>query len=653
MAEKYIDKVLSHLKNQKHKNDIMNELSDHILLHQEFFEEIGYDEEASELKAEEKMGDADIVGEQFCELEKERGQKSVFINIFAISVLVLDSFYLLLCAYQDGISFVKYAACNFLFIISLVLIYFSFKKRYIFPLLTGIVNSVYVIFSDYNPAYFIVDFFTEKSAYHELLGIMDGIALYENYDISGYYLRIMLAAFLILAAIFSIIYSIRIKLLKNSKPELIFKKIFSILIIMLIAIIVPVFTFNAYMVKNALDSGTVKNEQQTQILYYDKIIANNIESINGGDVKALYSLLQNIIADNEKEDELEAVRHIFLNDYIQLFANVSILYPDKDFMDFSITSNLIDVNGKYEATCSNEELKLLSELSDYGNIKLSDIKIPYNIYYEFNRDNNKNPVLTLVFKTNCDYYDSYIDNKTDYIIFEIENGKAIYKESCFESVVGSNNYTTPVSSEQLSAINTAIKNYSQRQIETDNNRYDLKIDDDFYFQGANKNGGKGLSLGEVNKRYCKLYAQTSVNILDIHEEGNEYYADVIIYDDIYTIIDKKLFDFGLIISPFSYKFRIDDLNVNITEEWYPNKTEDEEALAVKHFSTIGRNRFKNMSYIDNTLSELTFIESIETSSHQNLYGIIDNVYDNGEYTYREYDIYHQPLEAQHTGKFKN
>lgn len=66
----YIERVLSHLGDKRNSKKIEYELFDHLDEHQRFFEGIGYDELQAIEKAEEKMGDADILGEQLNAMKK-------------------------------------------------------------------------------------------------------------------------------------------------------------------------------------------------------------------------------------------------------------------------------------------------------------------------------------------------------------------------------------------------------------------------------------------------------------------------------------------------------------------------------------------------------------------------------------------------------
>ncbi len=87
---KYIDSVLSHIKNKGSHREIQEELYDHIDEKDRFFEKIGYDSVSAQEKTEEAMGDGDIVGEQ---LDMQTGRRArnvvyVIIALFGMAISV-------------------------------------------------------------------------------------------------------------------------------------------------------------------------------------------------------------------------------------------------------------------------------------------------------------------------------------------------------------------------------------------------------------------------------------------------------------------------------------------------------------------------------------------------------------------------------------
>ncbi|MBQ7595941.1 MAG: hypothetical protein IJU45_04690, partial [Clostridia bacterium] len=60
----YIESIVSHIKNRTAGEAAEAELTDHYIERSRFYNEIGYDDEAAELKTQEDIGDPDMIGEQ-------------------------------------------------------------------------------------------------------------------------------------------------------------------------------------------------------------------------------------------------------------------------------------------------------------------------------------------------------------------------------------------------------------------------------------------------------------------------------------------------------------------------------------------------------------------------------------------------------------
>lgn len=140
----------------KDKDSIITELSDHVDTKKEFFESIGYDEEASAEKANEAMGDGEVIGQRLDMIHKS-GTKikkllvaGVFIANLALFFLEIPTgnnaflipFLMALLALISNFLFTA-AAIRFKSIrVSAALIVFSF-----FPLLTQDFSLAYPLFN--------------------------------------------------------------------------------------------------------------------------------------------------------------------------------------------------------------------------------------------------------------------------------------------------------------------------------------------------------------------------------------------------------------------------------------------------------------------------------------------------------------------------
>ena len=76
------------LKFNKDKSSVMAELGDHVETKREFFESIGYDEEASEEKANEAMGSGEIIGQRLDMIHRsnEKIEKLLFTGVLVINI---------------------------------------------------------------------------------------------------------------------------------------------------------------------------------------------------------------------------------------------------------------------------------------------------------------------------------------------------------------------------------------------------------------------------------------------------------------------------------------------------------------------------------------------------------------------------------------
>ena len=85
----YVKRVLAHIDSKRQRRIAEAELSDHILFNKEFLTEIGYDEERAFQMAEEKMGDADIVGEQLDSFSVKSNTARIFLSIISVICFIL------------------------------------------------------------------------------------------------------------------------------------------------------------------------------------------------------------------------------------------------------------------------------------------------------------------------------------------------------------------------------------------------------------------------------------------------------------------------------------------------------------------------------------------------------------------------------------
>ena len=85
---KYITAVLSHITNRREKDKIEYELYDHLDEKEKWFEQCGFEKEAAANKADDSMGDGDVVGEQLEAVSKSKTAVNVASGILFAMCLI-------------------------------------------------------------------------------------------------------------------------------------------------------------------------------------------------------------------------------------------------------------------------------------------------------------------------------------------------------------------------------------------------------------------------------------------------------------------------------------------------------------------------------------------------------------------------------------
>lgn len=308
---KYVDKVLSHIEGNKSKKLIEYELFDHIDEHQKFFEEIGYNEETAIEKSEEKMGDADIVGEQFNSIKKHY---YIFDYVIMVLVPVLSYLYYHFTAMDNSIKNMSFGMQPYLMapkfygtivgfigiIIGLLYIVRGIKRKNIlFATFGYLYSSLMLAFapkewleginSDYI-SYFFETYYSDTS------GVI-------SIDLSPK----QIVFFLLLLVIFSVFYIlvlsniIRTKKLKNTKRDLRLGKAVSIILCVLVLVFVflgSLITVKAYSYKSETEQIA-----KTELAEMNEFIIDNANSLVNMSYDEATELFENKFGDDSKKDD--------------------------------------------------------------------------------------------------------------------------------------------------------------------------------------------------------------------------------------------------------------------------------------------------------------------------------------------------------------
>lgn len=374
---KYVDKVLSHIEGNKSKKIIEYELFDHIDEHQKFFEEIGYNEETAIEKSEEKMGDADIVGEQFNSIKKHY---YIFDYVIMVLASVLSYLYYHFTALDNSIKDMSFGMQPYLMapkfygtivgfigiIIGLLYIVRGIKRKNIlFATFGYLYSSLMLAFapkewleginSDYISYFF-------ESYYSDTSGVI-------SIDLSPK----QIVFFLLLLVIFSVFYIlalsniIRTKKLKNTKRDLRLGKAVSIILCVLVLVFVflgSLITVKAYSYKSETEQIA-----KAELAEMNEFIIDNANSLVNMSYDEATELFKNKFGDDFKKNdgayESESAFTGFScyeNEYLSVYTYSDYINPF-DFINeqWNFRSNLYSFDNE-NSLSKNTDIKDMSAL---------------------------------------------------------------------------------------------------------------------------------------------------------------------------------------------------------------------------------------------------------------------------------------------------
>lgn len=232
--QEYIRSVIKPIRSKTRSRQIAAELKDHIIVNQEFFEEIGYDTDTAQEKAVECMGDAEPIGEQFEHMDY-RWKRAAVVLIANIIIPIIC--YIIINRTYDCENIIGTLSSLIAFCITValssVMSVVNLKTRHISG---SILNSLSTLFVCTMGAMNCVFNAFDRSAvalfnYLFLDKTTDSIYTYDQYGTERYdFLFILLILLpIFLSSIFTIIYKIRIAHMKNRKADIKVRKIMTVL----------------------------------------------------------------------------------------------------------------------------------------------------------------------------------------------------------------------------------------------------------------------------------------------------------------------------------------------------------------------------------------------------------------------------------------
>jgi hypothetical protein len=390
MTTDYISKVLSHITGKQQAKLIENELYDHIVEKHNFYEEIGYDDNASFEKADEVMGDSDIVGEQFEALNRAQNIKKII--LFIISILLFISAIIYVIKTADNFnSFYDYIACNINFILNVINIAYGFKKSKCVNSVLGCLSCIGILgtggqYSENSIAYFIKGENVFLTFY--------GLTNVPNETYSKYFFQDdshglfeILTVLFILLTIVSIVMTIRVIKLKNKKIDLKINSAISIIMIIFTLALSALFGYYLYEVPSYRDE--VISQTRAELLELDKKFVDNLDVFKNGDYFEIADVMQNEFdADVNGESVKADFEDGLTSKYKSIWSSNSNNYvaymfsaDENSGMNLNIYPLANDLNGKPLDYCNYEEIEQLNKLTSNDNIKIENIECPFEIEY--------------------------------------------------------------------------------------------------------------------------------------------------------------------------------------------------------------------------------------------------------------------------------
>lgn len=244
------------LKNSKYKNSVLTELSDHLETKKEYFEFIGYDEASSAEKANEAMGDGEVIGQRLNYIHRK--QNKSLINIIEIIVTNL----LFLVAYPTDKSSYFYP-----FLFSVLILICNFANTAIAVKLKSNISSKVLIIASCTT----MCFSTPKLTY-PICNLIINQSTSESADDIYSFVRIILMliinAMIFLPNAFNIYHCSQIKYLKNTKKQ---NKTASLIFILclIMPVLIGIPAYPSYMLNNRICEEQVKIRDELIDFAYD------------------------------------------------------------------------------------------------------------------------------------------------------------------------------------------------------------------------------------------------------------------------------------------------------------------------------------------------------------------------------------------------
>ncbi|MBQ9517856.1 MAG: hypothetical protein IJR60_07240 [Eubacterium sp.] len=403
---KYITTVLSHITNKREKDKIEYELYDHLDEKEKWFEQCGFEKEAAANKADESMGDGDVVGEQLEAIKKSFFAKG-FPTMLA-NLCLFSAFYTYVELIMTGAGskydgpfyedmrflftmphFESFARFTFVFVFGLITMTVGLKRLNKYAFFAGFaVAEMVVVLGPYHYSDVInklirgedyLDFFFKQDYFSNAFFSVSGTF---NTVLIVVFGGLLLAAFICGLRIFG-----RTKRLENTRRDLSVKKV--VVYILAAASLLCACCFTALTTQIANEREYRKAEATEQLEFTQSQLIKQIDKLNTADKKAhrkafdeYLKSVESAVTETKTDDSLE--ERTAKNNYLEIYEYY---FPtgdgrvDEDLYD-SYYNNLEKsehyylhfnsfygdpfslYNDRYESFKTSEDLSCVKDLSD-------------------------------------------------------------------------------------------------------------------------------------------------------------------------------------------------------------------------------------------------------------------------------------------------
>ena len=270
------------LKFNKDKSSVLAELGDHVETKTEFFKSIGYDENASTEKANEAMGNGEIIGQRLNQIHSRKG-KMAGLLILGSALANIGLNLIILLADKSDYS-IPFAAALFVLLCNLALTYAAIKWKslwlsaalMIFSCAAAWLSSPYLAYPLCN-----------------LIIAHSGSDPTEIYSFSSVMISVCLCALVFLPNVFNVYHCAQMKRLKNTKRQ---NRIATALrnACLVTGVLIFVLSFPYYAMNNSLCEEQTKIREELMDFAFETVNEYSFE-----DKDELEEFLKNSIYDFE------------------------------------------------------------------------------------------------------------------------------------------------------------------------------------------------------------------------------------------------------------------------------------------------------------------------------------------------------------------